>query len=72
MKKENLLDQENEVLFQKLGTTWFVFSEINDEVIYSTLPDGMDPYSIKLELFEVIEEHMNKVARHNRKQPEAA
>jgi hypothetical protein len=70
MKKEIKDIIENEVLFQKLGSTWFVFSEINDEVVYSTLPDGMDPFSIKLELFDVIEEHMNKVARH-RKQPEA-
>lgn len=70
MKKDIKDAIENEVLFQKLGSTWFVFSEINDEVVYSTLPEGMDPFSIKLELFDVIEEHMTKVARH-RKQPEA-
>ena len=72
MNKEINNETEKEVLFQKLGSTWFVFSEVDDEVIYSTLPEGMDPYSIKLELFEVIEEHMNKVARHHRKQPEVA
>jgi hypothetical protein len=52
----------NEVLFQKLGATWYVFSEINGEVIYSVMPEGMDPKSTKLELFEVIEEHIGKVA----------
>ncbi|MFG1500701.1 hypothetical protein ABMA70_10890 [Halobacteriovorax sp. XZX-3] len=51
-----------EVLFQKLGNNWFIFAEINNEVIYSTMPDGMDPYSTKLELYEVIEEHMKRVS----------
>jgi len=57
---------ENEVLFQKLGPTWFVFTEIKGDVVYSQLPDGMDPYNTKLELYEVIEEHMMKVAEHQR------
>ncbi len=57
---------ENEVLFQKLGSTWFVFTEIAGDVVYSQLPDGMDPYTTKLELYEVIEEHMMKVAQHQR------
>ncbi len=51
-----------EVLFQKLGTTWYVFSEINGEVIYSAMPKGLDPKSTKLELYEVIEKHISKVA----------
>ncbi|WP_412471311.1 hypothetical protein [Halobacteriovorax sp. RT-2-4] len=51
-----------EVLFQKLGNNWFIFAEINNEVIYSTMPDGMDPYTTKLELYEVIEEHMKRVS----------
>ena len=62
-----------EVLFQKLGQTGYIFTEINDEVIYSAMPDGMDPRSTKLELFDVIETHLKKVATHPRYQsPEAA
>ncbi|MBD65339.1 MAG: hypothetical protein CME62_09030 [Halobacteriovoraceae bacterium] len=62
-----------EVLFQKLGETWYIFTEINNEVVYSAMPDGMDPRSTKLELFEVIEKHMQKVSTHPRFDgPEAA
>ena len=58
---------EKEVLFQKLGNTWYIFTEINDEFIYSALPHGMDPYTTKLELYEVIEGHMKKMAlQHSR------
>lgn len=53
---------QSEVLFQKLGHTWYVFSEINNELVYSAMPEGMDPRSTKLELFHVIEEHMKKVS----------
>ncbi len=54
---------QSEVLFQKLGQTWYVFSEINEELVYSALPEGMDPRSTKLELFHVIEDHMKKVSK---------
>ncbi len=57
---------ENEVLFQKLGETWFIFTEIKGDVVYSQLPDGMDPYNTKLELYEVIEEHMMKISGYQR------
>lgn len=53
---------QKEVLFQRLGNTWFIFSEINGEVIYSAMPEGMDPRETKLELYQVIENHLNKVA----------
>jgi hypothetical protein len=36
------------------------------------MPDGMDPRSTKLELFDVIEDHMKKVATHPRFQEKAA
>ena len=64
----NTINEEmmNEVLFQKLGTTWYIFTEINSEVVYSAMPEGMDPRSTKLELFEVIESHMKKVATNTR------
>ncbi len=60
-----------DVLFQKIGNTWFIFSEVNNEVVYSVIPEGMDPKSTKLELYEIIEEHMSKVASHKRRSPEA-
>jgi hypothetical protein len=57
----------NEVLFQKLGNTWYVFSEVGEELVYSALPTGMDPYSTKIELFEIIEEHLRKMSRQTTK-----
>jgi hypothetical protein len=59
----------NDVLFQKLGSTWYVFSEIDNEVIYSTLPEGVDPHSTKLELYHVIEDHMQKISSIGKKIP---
>ena len=58
---------ENEVLFQKLGNTWYIFTEINEELVYSALPDGMDPKTTKLELYSVIENHMKRVAQNTAK-----
>jgi hypothetical protein len=65
--KNNVKD----VLFQKIGNTWFIFSEVNNEVVYSVMPAGMDPKSTKLELYEIIEDHLTKVASHKRRSPEA-
>jgi hypothetical protein len=62
---------DTEVLFQKLGNNWYIFAEINDEWVYSVMPDGMDPRDTKLELYQVIEDHMHKVAEHQRR-PEVA
>lgn len=64
--------QVKDVLFQKIGNTWFIFSEINNEVVYSVMPEGMDPKTTKLELFEVIEDHMTRVASHKKRAPEAS
>ncbi len=54
---------EVDVLFQKLGNTWYVFSEIEENIVYSALPDGIDPKTTRLELFEVIESHLKKVSK---------
>lgn len=70
MKAASTTSQANEVLFQKLGNTWYVFSEIKGDMVYSALPTGMDPHTTKLELFEVIEEHMDKVQRHYKRSAE--
>jgi hypothetical protein len=63
--------QVKDVLFQKIGNTWFIFSEVNNEVVYSVMPQGMDPKTTKLELYDVIEDHMTKVASHKRRAPES-
>lgn len=60
----------SEVLFQKLGNTWFVFTEIGSEMVYSALPTGMDPRTTKLELYDVIEDHMKKVAKQVKRSSE--
>ncbi len=64
--------QVKDVLFQKIGNTWFIFSEVNNEVVYSVMPHGMDPKNTKLELYEIIEDHMSKVAAHKRRSTEAS
>ncbi len=60
---KTLNHNDSEVLFQKLGDTWYAFTEVNDSFVYSALPDGVNPHKTKIELFEIIEEHMEEVAR---------
>ena len=64
--------QVKDVLFQKIGQTWFIFSEVNNEVVYSVMPQGMDPKSTKLELYQIIEDHLTKVASHKRRSMEVS
>jgi len=70
MKNSN--HTEAEVLFQKLGDTWYAFTEIEENFVYSALPEGINPHTTKIELFEVIEEHMEKVAEHYKAPEQAA
>ncbi len=71
-KNQNTIENNvKDVLFQKVGNTWFIFSEVNGEVVYSVMPEGMDPKTTKLELYQIIEDHMSKVASHKRRSPEA-
>ena len=69
---KNSTHNESEVLFQKLGDTWYAFTEIEEDFVYSALPDGINPHTTKIELFEVIEEHMEKVAEHYKSPEQAA
>ncbi len=64
---ESQKSKEVDVLFQKLGNTWYVFSEVDGDVVYSALPDGVNPKTTKLELFEVMEDHVKKVAGYNKR-----
>ncbi len=71
MKATNTQTNNQEVLFQKLGSTWYVFTEIGSEMVYSVLPTGMDPRTTKLELYDVIEKHLKKVAKYTRRSADA-
>lgn len=64
---ENHTIENADVLFQKLGETWYVFTELEGEMIFSALPKGIDPHSTRFELFEVIEDHLKKVAKFEKK-----
>ncbi len=70
-KKSQNGKQNKDVLFQKIGQTWFIFSETNGEVTYSVMPQGMDPRTTKLELYEIIENHIDRVASHKQRGSEA-
>ena len=50
-----------DILFQKMGEKWYLFTQIGDDVIFSELPPGINPKSAKFELYEVLEEHVGKV-----------
>ena len=58
------INDETEVLFQRLGGKWYVFSQVDEDFVYSALPKGIDPRSTKLELFKIIEDHINRVAEY--------
>jgi hypothetical protein len=68
-KNTNNKNFNKDVLFQKIGNTWFIFSEFGGEVVYSVMPQGMDPRTTKLELYQVIEDHIERVANHKNNRP---
>lgn len=68
--KQSITTSIKDVLFQKIGQTWYIFSEVNNEIVYSVMPQGMDPKTTRLELYEVIEEHLSKVASNKKRQQE--
>lgn len=63
----NTKSAHKDVLFQRIGNTWFIFTEQNGEMIYSVMPEGMDPKTTKLELYQIIEEHMDRVANNKQR-----
>ncbi len=66
-------DIEASFLFQKIGMKWYIFTEKqNGSVIYSEMPVGLDPRSTKLELYDVIEEHLQKVRSRSKKSKEVS
>jgi hypothetical protein len=70
-KNKTHTSRNSDVLFQRIGNTWFVFTENNGEMVYSVMPEGMDPKTTKLELYQIIEEHLQRVANHQNRRAEA-
>lgn len=70
----NTQTTDSEVLFQKLGETWYVFTEVRGEMVFSALPKGMDPHTTRIELFDVLEDHLKKVSKIEKRRcsPQAA
>jgi hypothetical protein len=53
--------KESKVLYQKLGDTWYLFTEIQGEVIFTALPKEVNPYEKPLEIYEIIEKAKTKI-----------
>lgn len=63
----------SEVLFQKMGNTWFAFTEINGEMMFTALPAGIDPRKTKIDLQQIIEDaETQKRPAIQQKRPEMA
>ena len=45
---------EKEVLFQKIGSQWYVFSFDGDQLHFCALPSHLNPKSSKVEIYEQI------------------
>ncbi len=62
-------DLSTSVLFQKLGSSWYAFAEINNEIIFAPLPQDVDPRTTKLELYHLFEEHVKNIAKIQKRKP---
>ncbi len=62
-----MIESNTKCLFQKLGNTWYVFTEVDNNVLYSALPEGIDPNTQKLELYEVVEKFLKDTAAKQKK-----
>ena len=54
---------EKKVLFQKLGSYWYAFVDIDgceEDVFFTRLPENLDPIADKYEIYEVLEEEMKQ------------
>ncbi|MBF0298805.1 MAG: hypothetical protein HQK51_08800 [Oligoflexia bacterium] len=73
-QKDQQKDQkECEVLYQKLGERWYVFSEDEDgEVIFSAIPTEIDPRKNKFKLYNIIEEKNNNKNKNKIRSPRTA
>ena len=54
--RDSGIEQKN-ILFQRLGTTWYAFLEEEGEtVFYTPLPEHLDPRYDKFEIYKIVEE----------------
>lgn len=51
---------KRDVLYQKLGSVWYVFCESKDDFFYTSLPQGSSLHWDKFEFFEVLEDRPRK------------
>ena len=70
IQEEYMNNSKREVLFQKLGNTWYVFTEIDNEVVYSALPHGVNPHSDKVELYNIVEKCTKRHYQHEKRKAE--
>jgi len=63
---------EKKILFQKIGPRWYLFSEKSGNIIYSEMPLGLDPRKTKLELYDIIEDHIDKVENFGNRSKEVS
>lgn len=49
------MEEENNILFQKVGSLWYLFTRIDDDIFYTPLPKGMGPKTAELTLYEVVD-----------------
>jgi hypothetical protein len=69
----NTSNSFSDILFQKMGTTWYAFAEIGGEVVYTALPEGCNPQQDELDIYHLIEEQLNEQAQMSRRSsPEIA
>ena len=64
--------KESDFLFQKLGATWYVFAEIQGEVIYTALPQDIDPRESSFEFYQILEKQLNQMGKLKTRPPESA
>ena len=53
--KEQVKTIDTEVLYQKLGNTWYAFAEVDGEMLFRALPEGLDPQTTKFEFMQVVD-----------------
>ena len=59
---ESPMLDEKRVLFQKLGSYWYAFVDVDgneEDVFFTRLPEGLDPVADRYEIYEVLEEEMD-------------
>jgi len=55
---------ETNVLYQKMGDTWYAFAEIDGEVLFRALPHGMNPKKTQIDFMQVIADQEEKKAKN--------